>query len=747
MIDIARYKDKWDIEPTFSAINSYRELPFGSENKEESGLWSPLLLKRRKCIADDKVKVHTLVYDYDYEILPSLSEYRIYVHQTHKKRWRIIAPLEGVLEIKHSEFHALHEMGGRVLGIPKKHGDQEGYDDQASLVTTFFYLPPPNVSVILKNPEKPKIDPLYVPTNSFFANSNSGFIAKHYPPINEDLITRIRDLHKVFKNDMGGVESCFGGKHRFECHFHLQEEGSSPREIMINADPFSLYSFHESCESSLREVLKAACLPEVDIDGLNYTELYLISGIHRKLWDVHTLERMYVSTFLYERFANVLRLTGEIAVDNRTILDLLYGSNILYDPLDRVFYLYSSSEKVHREIAREDIGVALTGEIYRWFSYRFTRYKGNKGANMKDQRLHLADRIRANTMGHVSTPTLALENGNLTVKEVAQFVDIKFEPHSGLFFAKKRLKYSYDPKATCPLFKKCINKYFHGDDESKAVLQEFFGYCLLDHRRYEKFLLMYGVTRSGKTTLAKVLQFLVGGQPTSLDELDKNITRYSVSKSRMIMCDERVNALEGAKMTENMKMLVSSGDIPCRTHYGEEHGVSQFPKIVLSFNDPPSMEKVDPALQARMLVLNFQRSFLAEENTRLYDQLIAEAPGILNWAIEGLRRLIESDRFTVNQKRIDTLINEMRGDNDKFIESMIKELDNGTYYLKELYDEFIERITVGDASELDLTPMTIRMFSKYATPYFTRKSFSGGLTTFIKGGRKRAARKDFRRLV
>jgi putative DNA primase/helicase len=69
-------------------------------------------------------------------------------------------------------------------------------------------------------------------------------------------------------------------------------------------------------------------------------------------------------------------------------------------------------------------------------------------------------------------------------------------------------------------------------------------------------------------------------------------------------------------------------------------------RIVISSNLLPPLPDVSGALVARLVTLTMKRSFLGEEDLTLDRKLEAELPGILNWAIEGWRRLKAQGHFT-----------------------------------------------------------------------------------------------------
>lgn len=62
-------------------------------------------------------------------------------------------------------------------------------------------------------------------------------------------------------------------------------------------------------------------------------------------------------------------------------------------------------------------------------------------------------------------------------------------------------------------------------------------------------------------------------------------------------------------------------------------------------NELPAFEDASATIASRFIILMFRRSFYGQENPRLTDELLVEAPGIFNWALEGLDRLVNRGRF------------------------------------------------------------------------------------------------------
>jgi putative DNA primase/helicase len=68
-------------------------------------------------------------------------------------------------------------------------------------------------------------------------------------------------------------------------------------------------------------------------------------------------------------------------------------------------------------------------------------------------------------------------------------------------------------------------------------------------------------------------------------------------------------------------------------------------RFVFLTNELPRMNDASGALASRFLVLRLTNSFYGKEDPTLQGQLFAELPGILLWAIEGLKRLRARGHF------------------------------------------------------------------------------------------------------
>jgi putative DNA primase/helicase len=68
-------------------------------------------------------------------------------------------------------------------------------------------------------------------------------------------------------------------------------------------------------------------------------------------------------------------------------------------------------------------------------------------------------------------------------------------------------------------------------------------------------------------------------------------------------------------------------------------------RFLILTNEIPKFTDASGALASRFVLLVLRNSFYGREDPRLTDRLLEEAPGIFNWALEGLDRLVERGFF------------------------------------------------------------------------------------------------------
>jgi putative DNA primase/helicase len=224
-------------------------------------------------------------------------------------------------------------------------------------------------------------------------------------------------------------------------------------------------------------------------------------------------------------------------------------------------------------------------------------------------------------------------------------------PPTPTLFSVNALDFAFDVEAPEPTqWLRFLDSLWPDEPEPIALLQEWFGYQLTPDTRYQKMLVIIGPPRSGKGTIIRVLQRLLGApnvcSPT-LTALGQQFGRQVfIGKTAAIFPDAKISGrMDTAAIVEAL-LSISGEDqqtIP-RKNIGDWTGQLTVRFTILT-NEPPKMDDASGALVSRMLLLPLVETFLGREDLELTDKLIAELPGILNWARAGFVRLRERGRF------------------------------------------------------------------------------------------------------
>ncbi len=229
----------------------------------------------------------------------------------------------------------------------------------------------------------------------------------------------------------------------------------------------------------------------------------------------------------------------------------------------------------------------------------------------------------------------------------------ELKPHHPDYISFSQVPVKYKSDAECPEFLKFLNNIVDIVEDRK-VIQEYFGYTLLDGYPFAKALVLYGEGGTGKSTLIKILGGILGNKNISTE------TIQSISENRF-----RVAELFG-KMA-NLCPDNPGGDLPESAMFkaitgkdyvsAEKKGTNAFhfvnrAKLLFSANELPRPKDASDAFFDRFIIVTFSNKFRdTEREIKDLDKKLVEkeSEGILNWIFKGLKRLLERDKFSYNQ--------------------------------------------------------------------------------------------------
>ncbi|BBX01869.1 hypothetical protein BST36_20820 [Mycolicibacterium moriokaense] len=264
------------------------------------------------------------------------------------------------------------------------------------------------------------------------------------------------------------------------------------------------------------------------------------------------------------------------------------------------------------------------------------------GVKWKPNRAKLSNVIDAIKLDDIPDPDrhlLALENG---LYDVATDTLTASTPD---LFVTNYLPYRFDPDAECPEWDRFLESIWPDDSEAVALLQEWFGYLVSGSTAHQKALLMIGPKRSGKGTIMRIAESLLGQENTGAIRMS-NLTSWFgtqtlLGKSLAIIGDLRIDGRLRAAAVETLLSITGEDliNVQLKGMGNEPLDVRLRCRIMAATNAPPIFRDVSGVLPTRFLYLVFAKSFYGSEDIDLSARLATELPGILNWAMEGWRSL------------------------------------------------------------------------------------------------------------
>lgn len=217
-------------------------------------------------------------------------------------------------------------------------------------------------------------------------------------------------------------------------------------------------------------------------------------------------------------------------------------------------------------------------------------------------------------------------------------------PHDKNGYHTKMTNVRFNPEAKCPRFLEYFER-IQPDPQVRAFLQRALGYSMTGSNEEQVFFIAYGNTANGKSTLIKLMGYMLCDYAvnadvttflhTGSDKIRTDLAR--MAGSRFVGCTEPD---EGQRLAVSLIKKITGGDsIVSRKLYQAEFEHYASYKIWISTNHRPKASSSDDALWRRVQMIPFNVTIPKEEqNKRLTEELFdTEKEGILLWLLEGAR--------------------------------------------------------------------------------------------------------------
>jgi len=233
--------------------------------------------------------------------------------------------------------------------------------------------------------------------------------------------------------------------------------------------------------------------------------------------------------------------------------------------------------------------------------------------------------------------------------KILNLADMGILPPSPRWFNFAALDFDYDPNAECPQWHAFLDSTFGDDEESKQTLMEWMGLCLTSITKFQKALFLVGKIRSGKGTISRILQKIVGSHnsvtPNSSDFGERFGLEPFIGKTLAVTSDARINRLFATQLVERVLNITGEDTITINRKNKSILVVRLQTKLMFISNEIPNVIDKSGAFASRFIFLKLPKSFYGEEDLELEDKLSSELPGILRLAVRHLQSLLERGRF------------------------------------------------------------------------------------------------------
>lgn len=217
-----------------------------------------------------------------------------------------------------------------------------------------------------------------------------------------------------------------------------------------------------------------------------------------------------------------------------------------------------------------------------------------------------------------------------------------------------------------------LRTFFQGDADLIRYVQEIVGLAAIGKVYIEALVIAYGEGRNGKSTfwntIARVLGTYSGNM--SADTLTVGCKRNvkpelaEAKGKRMIIAAELE---EGMRLnTSNVKQLCSTDEIYAEKKYKAPFSYVPTHTLVLYTNHLPRVGAIDQGTWRRLIVIPFNAKIEGKVDIKNYADFLFKTAGsaVLQWIIEGAKRVISNDYKIVQPKVVRDAIQKYKENND-----------------------------------------------------------------------------------
>lgn len=275
-------------------------------------------------------------------------------------------------------------------------------------------------------------------------------------------------------------------------------------------------------------------------------------------------------------------------------------------------------------------------------------------------------------------------------------------PHTREDVITKIIPVTYDIHAECSRWRQFLDEIFMGDKELIQFIQYALGYSLTGSIQERCMFIAYGNGANGKSKFLDTIEYIMGDYSRHVEP-----STFAMKFAEGGNAREDIARLYGARFISSIETSAShrldeelikkmTGDrkITTRNLYERSFEFVQTYKMWLATNNKPIIKGTDDGIWDRIRLIPFERKFAPEERDgNLYEKLIAESSGILNWMLDGCLLWNQRGLHAVTPEKVLHANEEYRTEMNTlqaFIDDCCIIEGNAVVTSKELYQAYVE---------------------------------------------------------
>jgi len=193
------------------------------------------------------------------------------------------------------------------------------------------------------------------------------------------------------------------------------------------------------------------------------------------------------------------------------------------------------------------------------------------------------------------------------------------------------------------------------DEELQTLVQEMFGYYLINNLKGATVFFLVGQGANGKSVMISVIEEMIGIKAISSMSIQTLTTnRFAPSNligKKLNVCNEEESKYLKA---DKFKAMVTGDSIDAERKFGASFSFKPKAKFLFATNEMPTFDGLNIGIKRRIKIIPFHKIFTDEEQDKdLTEKLLTEIGGVIGWAIIGAQRFVSNGYRFSNSKVAD----------------------------------------------------------------------------------------------